>query len=140
MSDFNFQFTTDISLLSLVLLLALIASTIKIARLSGQYNAMSKSLNQLKNEFRAINSGQLGMGRKIRQVVQEIANAGTNETQTYASSEKAYQQAGLLLSRGATIEEVVEACDIAPAEAELIAIMNHAAPSIEQNKSQTQAA
>lgn len=64
-------------------------------------------------------------------MIKEIANVETSQQNQAisATDEKTYDQAGLLLSRGATIEEVVESCAITPAEAELIAIMRHSAPA-----------
>jgi len=96
-------------------------------RLSSKYSLLQNQIVHLQNEIRAINSGNLGMGRKINQCAEEIAKVEVNHiaSDTPQTSEKVYQQAGLLLSRGATIEEVVESCDIAPAEAELLAIMKH---------------
>lgn len=136
MSDFGFNLTTDISVFSLGLLVVLCACLVVTLRVNARYQKTSKLLAQLQNEFRAMNSGQLGMGRKIRKVSEEIANVETAQQQNnhHGTSEKVYEQAGLLLSRGATIEEVVESCEIAPAEAELIAIMSHSAPSFNANK------
>lgn len=102
-----------------------------IQRLSSKYQSIQRQLTQLQNEIRAINSGNLGMGRKINQFADDIANVEISSIsqQSPLVSEKTCQQAGLLLSRGATIEEVVESCGIAPAEAELLAIMRHSTPS-----------
>ncbi len=102
-----------------------------IQRCSIKLHNLQKQLSQLQNEVRAINSGNLGMGRKINQFAEEIANVefGHVSQDLPMASEKTYQQAGLLLSRGATIEEVVDSCDIAPAEAELLAIMRHSRPT-----------
>jgi len=91
---------------------------------------LKKQLDELQNEFRAMNSGHLGMGREIRRVMKEVAHVEELKQQSNdIRHDKAYEQASLLLSRGATIEEVVESCNITPAEAELIAVMRHSAPS-----------
>jgi ribosomal protein L29 len=139
MDSFGLNLTTDISVFSLVLTLILGICLIVTLRIYASYEKLNNQLTQLKNEFRAMNSGQLGMGRKIRKVSEEIANVETVQQQTnhHGTSEKVYEQAGLLLSRGATIEEVVESCEIAPAEAELIAIMSHSAPSFNTHKSES---
>jgi hypothetical protein len=139
MDNFAFNLTTDISIFSLGLMVALGICLIVTLRIYSRYENLNKQLSQLHNEFRAMNSGQLGMGRKIRKVSEEIANVETVQQQTnhHGTSEKVYEQAGLLLSRGATIEEVVESCEIAPAEAELIAIMSHSAPSFNKHKSES---
>ena len=96
-------------------------------RLIVQQRILKNKLFQLQNEIKAINSGNLGMGKKINQCAEEISKVDIENMvmDKSATNEKVYQQAGLLLSRGATIEEVVESCDIAPAEAELLAILKH---------------
>ena len=108
-------------------LISIVTLLIFYYRLSGKYSLLQNQIVQLQNETRAINSGNLGMGRKINQCAEEISKAEVNHiaSDIPQTSEKVYQQAGLLLSRGATIEEVVESCDIAPAEAQLLAIMKH---------------
>jgi uncharacterized protein YydD (DUF2326 family) len=92
-----------------------------------QYQKLKQQITQIQNEIRAINSGALGMGRTIKKFANDIANVEISHiTENQPdTSEKTYQQAGLLLSRGATIEEVVDACDMSPAEVELIAILRH---------------
>jgi len=103
--------------------------TLLYLRVSARTRQLFKKLSVLENEFRAMNSGHLGMGRKILKVSQDISGVESlrEKVASAGKSEKIYQQAGLLLSRGATIEEVVEACDVAPAEAELLAVMQHSA-------------
>ncbi|MBV1910776.1 MAG: DUF2802 domain-containing protein [Kangiellaceae bacterium] len=88
---------------------------------------LAHQLSQIQNEIRAINSGNLGMGRKLNRFAEDIANveSGQGSAHEPVVEEKTYQQAGLLLSRGATIEEVVECCGMSPAEVELVAIMRH---------------
>lgn len=137
MSDEFFQLTNDISLLSMGLLVACVICLTISLRVLSKYTKLSKTVSQLQNEIRAMNSGHLGMGREIRKVSKEVANVENIHQQTFShgTSDKIYEQAGLLLSRGATIEEVVESCEITPAEAELIAIMRHSAPGYSHNKS-----
>lgn len=96
-------------------------------RNSDKQTLLQKQILQLQNEIRAINSGNLGMGRTIKRFAEDIANAESlnpsNENELV--SEKTYQQAALLLSRGASTDEVADSCDIPPAEVELLAIMRH---------------
>lgn len=130
MNDWSIYFNTDISLISIVLLVVCIALFVMVRQLKAENNQLSKRVHALTNEFRAMSSGQVGMGRKIRKVVDEIAQVEDQQlTMQENTNNKTYEQAGLLLSRGATIEEVVESCDIAPAEAELIAILRNSAPT-----------
>ena len=121
----------NMNYLLVALLFAFISVLILTQYLSTKYRTLQKQLKQLQNEVRAINSGNLGMGRKINQCAEEIANVdfGKMSQDIPMANDKTYKQAGLLLSRGATIEEVVESCEIAPAEAELLAIMSHSRPA-----------
>ena len=106
----------------------LAASLFAIFRLARKQSSHNKQLNQIKNELKAIISGNVGIGRKINLVSKEIASVELDKmTNAQVSTEdKNYQQASVLLKRGASVEEVVDACDIAPDEAELLSIMTHA--------------
>jgi len=114
------------SLLTIVsLLLILVISGF--SYLARKQQKLQQKLLYIQNEIRAINSGNLGMGRKINKFAEDIANVEISHLsdQNEHISEKTYQQAGLLLERGATIDEVVDACDMSPAEVELLAILRH---------------
>ena len=105
-----------------------------VKQLTGDVIELQKQVLGFQNEIRAINSSNLGVARKINELSKDFAEIEHTKhiqqvEETATISEKTCQQAGLLLSRGATIEEVVDSCDIAPAEAELLAIMKHSAPS-----------
>ncbi|MCW8880283.1 MAG: DUF2802 domain-containing protein [Kangiellaceae bacterium] len=131
MSDWFNLLTTSVPWFGIAVLFTAVTLLLFIRTLRSKIASQQKHIERLQNEFRAMNSGHLGMGREIKKVIKEIANAETtrqNQAVT-ATDEKTYDQAGLLLSRGATIEEVVESCSITPAEAELIAIMRHSAPA-----------
>lgn len=121
----------NMNYLLVALLFAFISVLLLTQYLSSKCSNLQKQLKQLQNEVRAINSGNLGMGRKINQCAEEIANVdfAKMSQDIPTANDKTYKQAGLLLSRGATIEEVVESCEIAPAEAELLAIMSHSRPA-----------
>ncbi|MDQ7049871.1 MAG: DUF2802 domain-containing protein [Enterobacterales bacterium] len=123
-------FEINTSYLILMNIFLFVGGVLFAIRLLGKLRKLNAQLVQLQNEVRAINSGNLVMGRKISQFAEEIANVELEPANTTSDvSEKTYKQAGLLLERGATIEEVVETCEIAPAEAELLAVMRHSKPS-----------
>jgi len=128
--------TTNLTEFNLFLLTVVIISAISFLyfhrRLSTKYRMLENQLQQIQNEIRAINSGNLGMGRKIIRFANDIANVEINSSQSEMSNvdEKIYRQAGLLLARGATVEEVVESCEITPSEAELLAIMHHSEKAV----------
>ena len=125
------QMTNTSALLGLGTLVIIFAFLVSLVRLRRQNVELQHAIFKLNNEFRAMNNGHIGMGRKISQVVAELTSSENQlrEIPTDATSAKTYQQASLLLARGASIEEVVESCEISPAEAELLAIVCHAAPS-----------
>lgn len=131
MTDWPFQLTTDISIFTLLVAVVGLVSLIFIFRLGRMYQKVLKQLMQLQNEVRAMSRGNLGMGRKISKVSKEVANVESLQQENLSNfgKDKKYEQAGLLLSRGVSIDEVVESCDIAPAEAELLAIMQKAQQS-----------
>ncbi|MGX5173561.1 DUF2802 domain-containing protein [Aliikangiella sp. IMCC44653] len=126
---------TDFNLLLLLLVgglsVAFIALTWSHKHLKNQLLNANKQLYSLKNEFRAMNSGHLGMGRKLRAFAQEIASVEQAQQLTGQSDDnaKSFEQAGVLLAKGVSIEEVVQVCGISPAEAELLAILRHSAPA-----------
>ena len=128
---------SNITEINLILFAVAITSAISFfyfhRRLSTKYQTLENQLQQIQNEIRAINSGNLGMGRKITRFAKDIANVEINSSQNDMPNvdEKIYRQAGLLLSRGATVEEVVESCEITPSEAELLAIMHHSEKTID---------
>jgi len=123
-----FSNATAINFILLMVVLVSISSFLYFhRRLSTKYQSLENQLQQIQNEIRAINSGNLGMGRTITRFAEDIANVEINSSQSDMSNvnEKIYRQAGLLLERGATVEEVVESCEITPSEAELLAVMHH---------------
>ncbi len=130
MAEWFSGFEFNASYLFLLNIFIFIGFALFALRLMAKYRLLKEQLVQLQNEVRAINSGNLVMGRKISQFAEEIANVDLEPANSEIDvSEKTYKQAGLLLERGATIEEVVETCEIAPAEAELLAVMRHSKPS-----------
>lgn len=129
------DFLSSVPVFNWALLLAMTLTFFALIKVKRDNLRLKSQVEKLSNQFRAMNSGHLGMGREIRKVVKEIAHVESvqQEAQTTATDAKAYDQAGVLLSRGATIEEVVEACDISPAEAELLAIVRNTVPSHRQH-------
>ena len=136
METWQFQHYISANLLILVQSLLIITSVIVISKILRVQQIQSKLLSQMKNEIKAINSGNIGIGRKMNLFGKEIAKAEVDKiTQLQpGSQEKTYHQASILLKRGASIDEVVDSCDVAPAEAELLAIMSHAREVTDQSQ------
>ena len=131
MNDWPVHLTSSILWLSIALVGAFLVVLVRCVQLKKQNRKLARSVNNLENQIKAMSSGHLGMGREIKRVFKQVENVGELRAghSDNSPSEKTYEQAALLLSRGATIEEVVEACDITPSEAELLAIMSHSAPT-----------
>ncbi|MFT6734591.1 MAG: hypothetical protein ACJAS9_002793 [Polaribacter sp.] len=136
METWLFQHFTSANLIIIVQSILVIASFLVITKILNVQQQQSKLIIQMKNEIKAINSGNIGIGRKMNLFGKEIAKAEVDKiTQLQpGSQEKTYHQASILLKRGASIEEVVDSCDVAPAEAELLAIMSHAREVSDHNK------
>ena len=139
METWLFQHYISANLLILVQSLLIITSVIVISKILRIQQQQSKLLFQMRNEIKAINSGNIGIGRKMNLFGKEMAKVEVDKiTQLQpGSQEKTYHQASILLKRGASIEEVVDSCDVAPAEAELLAIMSHARDVSVQKTSKT---
>ncbi len=126
-----FSMISTSQLITFGLIFVLLFSFISVyQRLAQKIVNLQHQLQNAQNEIRAINSGNLGMGRKLNRFAEDISNVEIMGLQQELPSmnEKIYKQAALLLSRGATPDEVVESCEITPAEAELLAIMHHFNP------------
>jgi len=139
METWLFQHYISANLIILVQSSLIIISVIVISKILREQKQQSKQLFQIRNEIKAINSGNIGIGRKINLFGKEMAKVEVDKiTQLQpGSQEKTYHQASILLKRGASIEEVVDSCDVAPAEAELLAIMSHSRDVSEKNTSKT---
>ena len=131
MNDWIIQIANELPWVNLGFLVVITTFLFAFRQLKKENKALHQEVFRLRNEFRAMNSGQVGMGREIRKVIEEMANVENiqQESMQQSTSAKTYEQAGLLLSRGASIEEVVESCEISAAEAELLAIVRNSAPS-----------
>jgi hypothetical protein len=138
MQDFNLQIFSGLSWVTLGLVIVCGFCLIAIYRLSRHIKAQAKLVNQLQQEIKAINSGHLGMGRRVRDVSQYLANFNMKQNQLDSVDEKTYQQAGILLSRGASVDEVVDSFQITPAEAELLSIIRQQSMTNSQSLSKHQ--
>ncbi|MDH5434591.1 MAG: DUF2802 domain-containing protein [Gammaproteobacteria bacterium] len=121
-----------------LLTLLLVVGFFYVIKTRAMVRSLAQQVFQLTNDLRAINSGQIGMGKTIRHVSDKINHVQTNHQPAVVhrpiATDKAFEQAALLLSRGMSIEEVVEACGITTSEAELIAITRHIAPKHQPGK------
>ncbi len=106
-------------------------------RVSEQnFNAL---VNVLRNEICVMNSGSIGVGRRLQQVEGRL-NITVEKQQELENRDPgtlAYNQAAKLMEMGADVEDLVSSCGIARPEAELMALLHReikAAPSLESDR------
>ncbi|MCW8998682.1 MAG: hypothetical protein OQK04_08205, partial [Kangiellaceae bacterium] len=92
MSDWFNLLTTSVPWFGIAVLFTAVTLLLFIRTLRSKIASQQKHIERLQNEFRAMNSVHLGMGREIKKVIKEIANAETtrqNQAVT-ATDEKTY--------------------------------------------------
>ncbi|MBQ1783381.1 MAG: DUF2802 domain-containing protein [Gammaproteobacteria bacterium] len=79
-------------------------------------------LARLEQEFAELRRGSQGMVKLIRELRDEVRNLGQKQEQMEFNDPEArlYNRAVKLLQQGAGLEEIMEACELPRAEAELL--------------------
>lgn len=79
-------------------------------------------LARLEQEFAELRRGSQGMVKLIRELRDEVRNLGQKQEQMEVNDPEArlYNRAVKLLQQGAGLEEIMEACELPRAEAELL--------------------
>lgn len=79
-------------------------------------------LARLEQEFAELRRGSQGMVKLIRELRDEVRNLGQKQEQMEFNDPEArlYNRALKLLQQGAGLEEIMEACELPRAEAELL--------------------
>nr|WP_207062488.1 DUF2802 domain-containing protein [Motiliproteus sp. SC1-56] len=108
----------------------------KLAENQRKYQAL---VNVLRNEIRVMNSGAIGVGRRLKQVEGRlnITAEKQQELENRDPGALAYNQAAKLMEMGADVDDLVANCGIARPEAELMALLHReikAAPSLESKR------
>lgn len=115
-----------LSLTALLALSALVLSWIAWRRLVRQQRQYQALLNVLRNEIQAMNSGAIGMGRRLQGVEKRlhITREKQQELENRDPGALAYNQAARLMEMGADVDQLVQTCGIARPEAELMALLH----------------
>lgn len=98
-----------------------------------RYHAL---VNVIRNEIRVMNSGSIGVGRRLKQVEAKL-NITAEKQQELENKDPgtlAYNQAAKLMEMGADVDDLVSSCGIARPEAELMALLHRevkASPALE---------
>jgi hypothetical protein len=81
-----------------------------------------QAILMLQDQIHEINRGSLGLGQALAsfQHKQQMVGEKVEELQSQDPSARLYQQAAELVKKGASVEELVEQCELPPAEAELL--------------------
>lgn len=108
----------------------------RLASYDTQYQALVKVL---RNEIRVMNSGAIGVGRRLKQVEGRlnITAEKQQELENRDPGALAYNQAAKLMEMGADVDDLVVNCGIARPEAELMALLHReikAGPSLESKR------
>ncbi len=119
--------TLGLAVISLILaLLALMAGGRRWRReLQGRDELIADKesrLARLEQEFGELRRGSQGMVKLIRELRDEVRNLGQKQEQMEFNDPEArlYNRALKMLQQGAGLEEIMEACELPRAEAELL--------------------
>jgi len=115
-----------LSVICLVLVMLLFKRFSASATLSAAQKSDIKDLdsktNNLSNEIHEIRSGNYGVIKRIKELVQEVEQLKSSQQSLVDQDPQVrfYSKAAKLIGQGASLEEVIKECDIPSAEAELL--------------------
>ncbi|MCO7226083.1 DUF2802 domain-containing protein [Pleionea sp. CnH1-48] len=114
------------TLLIVVLFALQIGGLIYVLRLKQQQKLLTNTLAEVVREQQALLSGSLGLGRRLTRFGHHLnaLEQTRDEVIDDASMEdKTFEEATLMLQKGATVNDVVERCQLSLGEAELLSDM-----------------
>ncbi len=105
-----------------VCILLLVLQTVKLIKLTARVRQQGGTLTELRQELSALLSCERGMGRRIRQQQQQFLSIIERQDKLEISdvSNTSYKQAMVLLQKGASTDELIEACDLSRGELDLL--------------------
>lgn len=111
--------------INIVLLLVVIKLVAQQRKSSHSYE---QKLKLLSNDVSALCAGAAGVGSHLNKLEQKIKRVLERQDQLDLRdpSERALEQATRMVRQGATVEEVVSACGLVRAEAELLLLLHRA--------------
>jgi Protein of unknown function (DUF2802) len=121
---------------SCICLLIIVAQSIKIRRLAGDMHGQEQALMELKQEMGVLLSCERGMGDRIKQQQQQVRCVIERQDKLEISdvSNTSYKQAMVLLQKGASTDELIDACDLSRGELELLSRLKIASESTPTTK------
>ncbi len=106
---------------------------LRLQKLESRHGSIEKGHNQLQEMLHEIRTGVLGLGNRVKELeaqLNEIKHQQNElsskqvEIEHHEASTPLYTRAAKLVASGATIEEIMEECDLPRAEAELLVTMH----------------
>ncbi|WP_340680587.1 DUF2802 domain-containing protein [Paraglaciecola sp.] len=84
-------------------------------------------LEQLDDELHEIRSGNQALGKKVKELIITINGLGAQQQKLAEQDPQSrfYQKGAKLIADGATLEDVMQECDLPRAEAELLFSLHH---------------
>jgi predicted nucleic acid-binding Zn-ribbon protein len=89
---------------------------------SNTLSVMSKKVSNLSEEIHEIRSGNYGVIKRVKDLVQQVDNLQSAQQNFVEqdSQSRFYSKGAKLISQGASLEDVMRECDMPAAEAELL--------------------
>jgi len=89
---------------------------------SNKLSVMSKKVSNLSEEIHEIRSGNYGVIKRVKDLVQQVDNLQSAQQNFVEqdSQSRFYSKGAKLISQGASLEDVMRECDMPAAEAELL--------------------
>jgi len=87
--------------------------------------AQMKRLHDLDAQLQAVGQGSIGMGKRVLLLEDSIKQVGVRlqEQERNSPDRIPYNEASRLMEMGASIDDIVSACGISRAEAELVSVL-----------------
>ena len=100
--------------------------------MAGETQQQAQSLMEIKHEMGALLSCERGMGDRIKQQQQQVRCVIERQDKLEISdgSNTSYKQAMVLLQKGVSADELIEACDLSRGELDLLSRLKIASESI----------
>ena len=108
--------------LSCVALLIVLAQAIQLRKIDGEMDNQKQHLTMLREEMEALLRCERGMGTRIKQQQQQVRTVIERQDRLEISGESntSYKQAMVLLQKGASTDELIDACDLSRGELDLL--------------------
>ena len=112
--------------------------TEQLQRIDTRQEPLEKRVSQLKEWLHEVRAGGLGMGNRVKELEQQLAELRNQqvtlsdkqvEMEHQEASTPLYTLAAKLVASGASVEEIMQECDLPRAEAELLISLHRQSPT-----------